>query len=292
MKVTLLTHTPEPEKVISAAAKLCYSPSDIDDLLKDLTIEKIESFINKLTDLGHQSPLEHCSFTFAIEGVSRGLTHQMVRHRLGSYSQRSQRYVDESQFEYITPTSISNNLAISQLYDECMQGIQSYYEEIRDLILNDRLEAEYGVEDHIVTENGAEYFETTLDVYNEYIDNGTEEQKKEYKKRLNKHIKLANEDARYVLPNACETKIIMTMNIRSLLHYFEERCCNRAQTEHRELAWELLKICKQVSPLLFKNAGPSCLNGKCKEGPMCCGNPYLKANIKLNNPAEQEGANA
>ena len=91
MKVTLIAHTPEPEKVIASAAKLCYSSSDIESLMNGLTTDKIESFIKRLTNLGHQSPLEHCSFTFGVEGVSRSLTHQLVRHRIASYSQKSQR---------------------------------------------------------------------------------------------------------------------------------------------------------------------------------------------------------
>lgn len=292
MKVTLLTHTPGPERIVSAAARLCYSDMEVQDLLKNLTNEKVEAFIKKLNDLGHQSPLEHCTFTFAIEGVSRSLTHQLVRHRLASYSQRSQRYVNEDKFEYVTPHSISEHIEIQQMYDECMEYIQAYYEDIRDLLLLKRLEQEYGIEDYAELNGKKEYFGDTLEAYRAYIENGTEEQKKEYKSRINKHIKSANEDARYVLPNACETKIIMTMNIRSLLHYFEERCCNRAQTEHRELAWEILRICKQVSPILFENAGPSCIRGKCKEGPMCCGNPYFKVNCVLSNSADKENANA
>lgn len=218
MKVTLLTYTPEPEKVVASAAKLCYSSSDIETLMSGLTSEKIETFIKKLTDLGHQSPLEHCTFTFGIEGVSRSLTHQLVRHRLASYSQKSQRYVREGQFEYIIPPTIYNNPADLAVFDGVMQYIQEAYD----------------------------YF----------IRNG-----------------IPAEDARFVLPNACETKIIVTMNIRSLLHFFEERCCERAQWEIREMADIMLDICKEVAPNIFAKAGASCVRGKCKEGKMCCGNP-------------------
>lgn len=218
MKVTLITHTPEPEKVIASAAKLCYSPSDIESLMNGLTTEKIEAFIKKLMDLGHQSPLEHCSFTFGIEGVSRALSHQLVRHRIASYSQKSQRYVNEGQFEYIIPPKIIENRADKNVYENFMKYAQETYD----------------------------YF----------IRNG-----------------IPAEDARFVLPNACETKIIVTMNIRTLLHFFEERCCNRAQWEIRYMAYAMLRICKEVAPNLFAKAGASCVRGKCKEGKMSCGKP-------------------
>lgn len=103
MKVTLIAHTPEPEKVIAAAAKLCYSASDINTLMNGLTPEKVESFLEMLTNMGHESPIEHISFTFGIEGISRACSHQLVRHRLASYSQKSQRYVNEDGFEYVVP---------------------------------------------------------------------------------------------------------------------------------------------------------------------------------------------
>ena len=218
MKVTLITHTPEPEKVIASAAKLCYSSSDIETLMNGLTEEKIESFIKKLTDLGHQSPLEHCTFTFGIEGISRATSHQLVRHRLASYSQKSQRYVKEGQFEYIIPPKIIENRADKTVYENFMKYAQETYD----------------------------YF----------IRNG-----------------IPAEDARFVLPNACETKIIMTMNIRTLLHFFEERCCDRAQWEIRHMAYAMLRTCKEIAPNIFAKAGASCVRGKCKEGKMCCGNP-------------------
>ena len=218
MKVTLITHTPEPEKVVASAAKLCYSSSDIETLMNGLTTEKIEAFIKILTDLGHQSPLEHCSFTFGIEGVSRALTHQLVRHRIASYSQKSQRYVNEDGFKYITPPSIEDDDIMYLEYIKLMKEIQNFYTSA--------------------------------------------------KKRG-----IPNEDVRFALPNACETKIIVTMNIRTLLHFFTERCCNRAQWEIREMADKMLDICKEVAPNLFANAGASCMRGKCKEGKMCCGNP-------------------
>lgn len=218
MVVTLITHTPDPEKVVASAAKLCYSSSNIESLMDGLTTEKIESFIKKLTDLGHQSPLEHCTFTFGIEGVSRALSHQLVRHRIASYSQKSQRYVKEDQFEYIVPPSITENKANTVVFEDIMEQCQCAY-------------------DYLV-ENG-----------------------------------IPAEDARFVLPNACETKLVMTMNIRSLLHFFEERCCERAQWEIRQMANAMLDICKEIAPNIFSKAGASCVRGRCKEGKMCCGNP-------------------
>lgn len=220
MKVTLITHTPEPEKVIASAAKLCYGSSDIETLMNDLTEEKIEKFIKRLTDLGHESPLEHCTFTFGIEGVSRALLAQLTRHRIASYSVKSQRYVKEGQFEYITPKSIEEDDMLFLEYIKLMKDIQTFY--------------------------------------NSAIKRGVQP-----------------EDARYVLPNACSTQLIMTFNIRSLLNFFELRCCNRAQAEIRQMADMMLDICKEIAPNIFAKAGASCVRGKCREGKMSCGEPRI-----------------
>lgn len=241
MKVELLAHTPEPEKVIATAAKLCYSSSDISQIQEGLTEENVTKFINMLMSLGHESPLEHVTFTFGIEGISRACSHQVVRHRIASYSQQSQRYVNATKFDYITPPEIDKDFNAIVKFDECMEYIQNCYEEIRDIL----------IERH----------------RRKFILEGVDE-----KEAQKKAEKLANEDARFVLPNACETKIIVTMNIRSLYNFFEHRCCNRAQWEIRSVANEMLKLCYNVSPLLFKNAGPNCVaNNKCPEGKMTCG---------------------
>lgn len=233
MNVKLLAHTPNPQEVIATAAKLCYSSSDIDSLQEGLTDEKVESFLNMLMDLGHESPLEHVTFTFGIEGVSRVLTLQLVRHRIASYSQKSQRYVNETQFEFITPPAISDLPVANEMFDELMKRIQCDYEDIRDLLIEN------------------------------YMNDGMDKKAAEKK---------ANEDARFVLPNACETKIIVTMNIRSLFNFFKHRCCNRAQWEIRELAMMMYNICMEKCPLIFKHAGPDCwTKGKCGEGKMTCG---------------------
>lgn len=233
MVVTLITHTPEPEKVIASAAKLCYSSSDIESLMNGLTTEKIEAFIKKLTALGHESPLEHITFTFAVEGVSRALLAQLTRHRMASYSVKSQRYVEEANYEYITPPEIAENPDAKALYDETMAQIGEAYEKLTDVL------------------------------YQKHVQ--TMDEKSARKKAI--------EDARFVLPNACETKLIMTFNARSLLNFFQHRCCNRAQWEIRQMADMMLDICKEVAPNVFAKAGASCVRGKCKEGKMSCGKP-------------------
>ena len=233
MKVTLLTHTPEPEKLIACAAKLCYSSSNIDDLMENLTDENVSKFLNMLFSLGHESPIEHATFTFGIEGISRACSHQLVRHRIASYSQKSQRYVNETQFEYVTPSVIENLPVAKEMFDELMTRIQCDYEDLRELIKEDLMK------------------------------NGMDEKAAEKK---------ANEDARFVLPNACTTSIIVTMNIRSLFNFFKHRCCNRAQWEIREVATEMWEQCMGVAPTIFIHAGPDCITkGKCYEGKMSCG---------------------
>ena len=216
IKCKLISHTPEPETVVSIAAKLCYSKSDVDGLVTGvLTGNNTEKFIDKLKEMGHESPLEHVSFTFAIEGVSRTLTHQLVRHRIASYSQKSQRYVSENDFEYIVPPSIANGAGVL-LYDKLMKQIKQTY----TLLVN---------------------------------------------------MNIPKEDARYVLPNATETKIIVTMNARSLFNFFSLRCCTHAQWEIRQLANLMLVEVQKVAPILFKNAGASCKKGYCPEGERSCG---------------------
>ena len=240
LKVKLVAYTQEPEKLVAASAKLCYSQLGAEELMDNLSDDKVEGFLNMLMDFGHQSPIEHCSFSFAVEGVSRSLTHQLVRHRLASYSQRSQRYVSEGQFQYIIPPAIKEDEVAKKMYVEAMEHSQKVYDEIAD-----RLQEKY---------------------LKEYIANGVDE-----KRAKSDAQKRAIEDARYVLPNACETKIMITMNSRSLLHFFNVRCCERAQWEIRQMAEEMLKEVKKVAPIIFKKAGPSCVSGPCPEGRMTCG---------------------
>ncbi|SKA96015.1 thymidylate synthase (FAD) [Caloramator quimbayensis] len=240
LKVKIIAHTPQPEKIVASAAKLCYSSVGVDDIMENLNEENINRFLKMLMDLGHESPIEHISFTFAAEGVSRTLTHQLVRHRIASYSQQSQRYVKLEQFEYIIPPSIENIPEAKKLFIETMEKDQEIYNELSNILFNNH--------------------------YERLIKEGLDE-----KKAKKTAEKMAIEDARYVFPNACETKIVFTMNARTLLNFFSHRCCNRAQWEIRALADEMLKEVKKIAPVIFKNAGPPCLKGSCPEGAMSCG---------------------
>ncbi|WP_366923283.1 FAD-dependent thymidylate synthase [Metallumcola ferriviriculae] len=216
MKVSLLSYTDQPEKKVAAAARLCYSPIGADKLLEDMDDGRTQEFLSKLISMGHLSPLEHISFTFAIEGVSRVLSHQMVRHRIASYSQKSQRYVSEQDFQYIVPPAIKENEQALVLYREQMSVIADAYAELAKIV--------------------------------------------------------AKEDARYILPSACETKFVATFNARSLLNFFQHRCCRRAQWEIRQLADEMLSQVRQVAPVIFQKAGAACVSqGVCYEGAMSCG---------------------
>ena len=240
MKVKILSHTPEPEKVISMAAKLCYSAVGVDQIEENLTPESIDKFLNMLISIGHESPLEHVSFTFAVEGISRACSHQIVRHRIASFSQQSQRYVKLDQFEYIIPPEIEKNEKAKEIFIQSMNKCQEDYDKLVEILF----------EKH----------------YQDLLDKGLNE-----KKAKSQAEKMSIEDARYVFPNACETKMVFTINARSLYNFFHHRCCERAQWEIRELATEMLRLVREVAPILFNNVGPNCLNGACPEGKMTCG---------------------
>ncbi|MGE5554044.1 MAG: FAD-dependent thymidylate synthase [Betaproteobacteria bacterium] len=216
MKVSLIAHTPDPERVVAAAARLCYSPVGAAELLEGLADAEVGEFLDKLAEAGHESPTEHATFTFAVEGVSRALSHQLVRHRIASYSQQSQRYVREDRFDYVMPPSIAQSPEGRELFERTMADLREAYGRLAELV--------------------------------------------------------PREDARYVLPNACETKIVITMNARSLRNFFELRCCTRAQWEIRQLAEAMLAEVRKVAPHLFRLAGPACVTrGVCREGRMTCG---------------------
>ena len=204
MKVTLLAHTPEPEKTIACAAKLCYSASTIDTLYDGLTEEKAADFVGMLAEIGHESPIEHASFTFGIEGVSRALLAQITRHRIASYSVQSQRYVREKEFEFVTPPEIEACPGAKEVFLKAMEDSLAAYEKLTALLM----------EKH----------------YDMFLKQGQDE-----KTARRNAEKKAIEDARFVLPNACDTKMIATFNARSLLNFFAHRCCNRAQWEIKEL---------------------------------------------------------
>ncbi len=240
MNVELLQYNPDAQKIVAASAKLCYSSSEIKGILDGLDTEKTMSFIERLMSMGHESPLEHISFTFGIEGVSRSLLAQLTRHRIASYSVKSQRYVNEGRFEFIIPKEIEADTKAKEIFLSAMEDDVKAYNSLTEILF----------EKH----------------YNDMIKSGMEE-----KKAKGAAEKKAIEDARYVLPNACETKLIATFNARSLLNFFNHRCCERAQWEIRDLASEMLKLVKEICPVIFKTAGPPCLTKPCPEGAMSCG---------------------
>ena len=252
-KVTLLAYTPNPEEVVAMAAKLCYSASDIENIRDGLTEENTARFIQMLSDLGHGSPVEHASFTFGIEGISRACSHQLVRHRIASYSQQSQRYVDGTKFEFVTPPEIEKNEKAYEAYKKVIDMQSEAYREIRDTLIAGNIREHYG----------KKYKGSDKEIIEAF--------KKDKKSLYSSFEKKANEDARFVLPNACTTKIICTFNTRSLDNFFAHRCCNRAQWEIREVAEQMLLECLKVAPHLFSKCGPSCLFGPCPEGRMSCG---------------------
>ncbi len=244
MQVKLISHTPNPEKLVAAAAKLCYSKSSAEDILEKLTEEETSSFIDRLMKLGHESPLEHITFTFALEGVSRSLLAQITRHRIASYSVQSQRYVKSREIKYVIPPSIESIPEAREEFCSAMEMLFTSYNKLTEI-----LEKKYV----------------------EQLDYETADAKKQ-----NKSIeKSAIEDARYVLPNAWKTNLICTFNARSLINFFYHRCCNRAQWEIRGLACEMLKIVRNIAPNIFSDIGPGCLKGICPEGKMSCGK-FLK----------------
>ncbi len=223
MDVRLLYHTPDPERAVAAAARLCYAPVGAAELLETMDDAAVRRVLRTIVTSGHTSTLEHASYTFAIDGVSRAMTHQLVRHRLASYNQQSQRYVSFAEEpEFIVPPAVAADPDAAALFDAATRDAFSAYRRL--------------------------------------IESG-----------------VAAEDARYVLPNATETKIAVTMNIRELLHFFELRCCKRAQWEIREVACRMLELAEPTAPYIFMDAGASCRRGPCKEGKMTCGEPYPRA---------------
>ena len=240
LKVKLMAHTPNSDAIVAAAAKLCYSPVGVDGIMEKLTDEEVAKFVEHLVSMGHESPIEHVTFTFGIEGISRSCSHQIVRHRIASFSQQSQRYVKIDQFEYIIPPEIEKNEKAKEIFIQSMNKCQEDYDKLVEILF----------EKH----------------YQDLLDKGLNE-----KKAKSQAEKMSIEDARYVFPNACETKMVFTINARSLYNFFHHRCCERAQWEIRELATEMLKLVREVAPILFNNVGPNCLNGACPEGKMTCG---------------------
>ncbi len=215
MKVKLLACTKDADRICAAAGNSCYSERPSAEIVEDIDSEKV---LSRIVGMGHHSVIEHAVFTFSVEGVSRALTHQLVRHRMASFSQQSQRYVSMDDASYVTPHTIEGNEDALRLYESVMDDIWKAYGKLEEM-------------------------------------------------------GIPAEDARYLLPNGCTTNITLTMNARELLHFFSLRCCNRAQWEIREMADQMLRICKEQSPVIFRNAGPPCIRGPCPEGKKTCGHP-------------------
>ena len=235
MMVKLIGMTPNAVDVVYSACRQCYSPAFAgDEFRPDASGEilKKKSLIRKVVASGHESPLEHVSMTFAIRGISRSCSLQLVRHRLASYSQQSQRYVNMEDFGYVVPPTIEADEELREMFEATMEDIREKYHRIVRALNEKGILGE-----------------------------------------------LANQDARFILPEASETKIVVTMNCRELLHFFSVRCCNRAQWEIRRLANEMLRICKEELPSIFgKEAGAKCEKlGYCPEGAKyTCGKYPLK----------------
>ena len=220
MHVELLYHTPDPDRAIATAARLCYAPVGAAELMETMPEERVRSVLTTIMSTGHFSTLEHASYTFAIDGVSRALTHQLVRHRIASFNQQSQRYVKFTDgVAVVKPESVAASPEKEAVFDEAIEACVSAYRKLLDA----------GV---------------------------------------------PAEDARYLLPNAAESKIVVTMNVRELLHFFSLRCCNRAQWEIRDMAHRMLELARPTAPFVFADAGAPCVRGACPEGKMTCGNPY------------------
>ena len=223
MEVRLLAYTPEPERLVAASCKTSTNQGDTAELYDEVDspekLEKARKLIKAVIGMGHESVAEHASFTFSISGVSRSLTHELVRHRIASFTQQSQRYVKfEDLTAYVTPHTVENGSdEVKKTYSEALEYASAAYKKL--------------------------------------LDAG-----------------LPPEDARFVLPNAAKTNIVVTMNARELNHFFALRCCERAQWEIREMATEMLRLVRGTAPSLFDKAGPNCYRlGYCTEGKQTCG---------------------
>jgi thymidylate synthase (FAD) len=256
LNVKILEHTPNPEQIVATAAKLCYSSSDVTSLFEKQTPQLIESFLKKLIDMGHMSPVEHVAFTFAIEGISRITEIQLVRHRLASYSIQSGRYVNRNNPEFVIPPAIKASKVALERYNKVMEESMNAYNDLFLILMLTQL----GFSDKDI-----EYLDTDKRI--EIVAKLQETDKKLY----GKYEKNAVEDARYAHLQSLATRLIMTMNVRELFHFFRHRCCTRAQWEIRTMAEEMLRQLKVIAPTLFKNAGPACLTSVCPEGNMTCG---------------------
>lgn len=230
MKVVLLTHTPEPERITVAAALLCYQKGDAEEAYIKAGNEKLRGrLFNELVRQGHGSVLEHASFTFGISGISRSCSHQLVRHRIGAFNQQSQRYVNVGDYDYF---------AIPPSLDEArFKGI------VKEIV----------------------------DYYNDEVA---------LLKGKGKTAEAAQEDARFIMPNAAKTNVIWTTNLRNLIHVAHYRLCNRSQWEIRKMMKLVKEEMAKKFPIIAQYLTPKCdFYLYCDEGQRTCGRMPLKESI-------------
>ncbi len=219
LKVELISHTADPEQNVVAAIRQCYNSVGAKELKEKTDIETTKRLIKQVIESGHTSTLEHATFTFAIDGVSRVTEIHLIRHRIASFSIQSGRYVKRGDAAYRVPPKIKS-LKDKKLYEKYLK-----------------------------------HLENAQKLYNELIDAGVKA-----------------EDARFCQPQSVQIKMVMSMNARELLHFFSVRSCTRAMWEIREVAAQMLKLVKEVAPIIFENAGPPCISQKvCDQGKMSCG---------------------
>lgn len=210
-----MSFTPEPELIVAAAARLSTSSISAGELRQNLSAEQVNSLLERLLSSGHLSPFEHASFTFALDGISRVTSHQLVRHRLASYTQQSQRFVSFNELNFVTPATIMAKEDLKAKYEELIRA--------------------------------------SHELYRQMLDDG-----------------IPAEDARYVLPNAVETKLVMTMNARELMHACSLRLCQKAQWEIVELFERIKAEVDKVSPRIGTELKPKCYRlGYCDERESC-----------------------
>ncbi len=220
MHVTLLRATPDAEALCSVAARSCYSAKSASELIDDPRGGARPALLREIVNAGHHSVIEHATFSFSIEGISRACSHQIVRHRLASYSQQSQRYVRYDAIEPVVPPRIAEDPAAEERFTMAMERLMGTYTALLEM-------------------------------------------------------GIPAEDARFVLPNAMPTNIVVTMNARELNHFITLRSCMRSQWEIRAVALEMLDLAREATPLLFERAGPPCARGPCPEGERSCGQPWI-----------------
>lgn len=210
--VELLAYTPEPERLVAVAARRSYDKRSATQIWEEMTNAEVARLLHQVIRHGHTSVLEHINFTFAIEGISRALSHQLVRHRMASYTQHSQQRSDEKDFAFTIPPEIRRNSELAKEFQEKVR--------------------------------------TLAEFYTRAIEAG-----------------IPKGQARYILPNACVTRIIMTMNARSLFNLISQRTCGVEEWEFRTLASKIHRILLEVAPNIFSHAGPRCVTDLvCLEG--------------------------